>query len=264
MIKLGDDFNDEGSDDSVDKEDVDKEDTDESKEGAIKEGDKTDEDESKEESDDTSDESDDDSDEVKPPEPTERKYKFDGQELTPDELFEAAVGLKSEFTRKSQTLAKEQEPAENKRSELLKKYKQEDIEAFESLAKNLGFVHEKDLKEMEQKTTEKGVVMGFLKSHPEYNKISDPQGAKFERLNQELSKYNTSVDNLEWAMEKAHGDLTGDNKSLDAAKSAAKATRLRRSGVSSASNKTSTKTKPSEYNAEQIETMKKMGVWDED
>lgn len=190
----------------------------------------------------------------------EKKYYFNGKTLTADELFAEANGLQIDHTQKSQDLSKEKD--KNEEEEILKKFKPEEVETFRSLAKALGFVSKEEIAKTSAETTQKGIVANFLKTHPGYTKEKDPTGQNYVKLQSQLRKYNLSLDNLEWALNKAHDDLAG-GKGTAEAKQLANAAKLKRSGVHGGGSAGGGKGKNSKYTPAQIEVMKKMGVYEE-
>lgn len=189
--------------------------------------------------------------------PAEKKYYFNGKTVTADELFAEASGLQVDHTEKSQDLAKKEE------EEILAKFKPEEVETFRSLAKALGFVSKEEIAKNHAETTQKGIVTEFLKTHPEYTKVRDPAGQKYAKLQSQLRKYNLNIDNLGWALNKAHNDLSGGKDDTTTARQLANATKLKRSSVHGGGSAGGGVPKASKYTPAQIEVMKKMGVFEE-
>lgn len=86
----------------------------------------------------------------------------------------------------------EVKPVQNqtvKNEEFLKKYKPEDIAAFNELAKNLGYVQQG---EIAQSTFEEKSAVEFdkfIEKHPEYAADNDPENVLWDRLKEEFALY---------------------------------------------------------------------------
>lgn len=195
-------------------------------------------------------------DEVEETPAPEKLYLFNGRQLTADELHAEAGKLQADYTIKSQELSQLKGPKETPKSS---KYTPEQIAEFKEFARESGIVLAEDLQKSEAEKQQKSILEGFLGKHPDYK---DP--VKSQQLFKQLEEYNTALPYLAKSLEKAHKDLNpNSDDDVKEAKARANVVKQARStaGVGTGAKKVNSS---NNYTPEQIETMKRMGVWDED
>lgn len=187
------------------------------------------------------------------------EVEFNGKKLTPSELLVEANNL----LRATQGLPTAAPTAsEAVPSEVLTKYTKEQIDAFKEVATALGMVTKGEIQEKEIQRTKTEALTSFLTSHPEYSPSNDPENKRWNRLTAALSRYNVSdISNLSWALQRAHEDVTPNNKTKDVIDAVVATTKLKRSSVHGGTGGGSKPSQPiSKYTPAQIEVMKKMGL----
>lgn len=165
----------------------------------------------------------------------EKFYAFNGQQLSGDELYQEARLLQAEYTRRTQS----DKPKEEE------EFTPEQVDAFKKIAKKVGMVSVEELESRQAKSTQESILADFNKEHPEY---TNPKKSK--ALFKALAGYNTDTQYLAKSLLRAHEEIgtgTSAHKIVKAAPAG--------SGGGSPSN--------SEHTPEQIEVMKKMGVYDD-
>lgn len=197
------------------------------------------------------------------------KFHFEGREMTPQQLYEAAMNLKKDHTRAAQQAAdREREisklrtPDQAKSDKAdLSKYTPEAIEAVKEIASALGFLSQDQLQAQQVRQKEETTLSDFFGKHPEYGTAQDPYGERFDTLKKHLSRYNTSdLENLSWALEQSHKDLVGGtDNDTEIAKKLATVTKIKRSGVYTVNTKPQ-KSSTSKYTPEQARVMERMGL----
>ncbi len=145
-------------------------------------------------------------------------------------------------------------------------FDQGQLAILEKMARKLGFVKAEELAHRETIASRDSILNAFLESHPEYKAENDPDNLKYNALTDELSLYDRSdVKKLARVLEKAHGSVA--NKFSSTAEALKKAARFQ-SGVKAASLGSGASAAPSQstetdsYTSDQIDVMKKMGVWE--
>ncbi len=105
---------------------------------------------------------------------------------------------------------------EAKPSEVLKKYKPEDVaalrEVLPELAKEMGYVRKDELNASNYETIANEQIEAFITEHPEYSIEKDPEGTLWNRLKEEyktLYKPPTNPKDFKKIFERIHRDVFG-------------------------------------------------------
>lgn len=103
-----------------------------------------------------------------------------------------------------------------KSSEILKKYKPEEIESLRevlpALAEELGFVKKDELAATTYDEKANAEIQSFIKDHPEYAPVNDPEGVLWQQLKDEYQAYYkppTNPSDYRKIFERIHKDLMG-------------------------------------------------------
>lgn len=215
--------------------------------------------------------------EEKPTEDDDKLELPSGEKVSLNELM-AGYMKDADYRRKTAELAKQkvieqpkqkheqQNPAPTK-SEFLSKYDPQQVEEFQKLAKELGFLSKGEFEEIKTQTDRKTYLDNFFGSHKEYLKENDPNDVRYSALLEELSFYDLSnTKNFPKVLEKAHATVVSKFYSVkERARALAQKERIKTAAVGAGSRgSTSTpKEDTSKYSPEQIEIMREVGVWGE-
>lgn len=112
----------------------------------------------------------------------------------------------------------EKKQISTKSSEILKKYKPEEIESLRevlpALAEELGFVKKDELQATTYEEKANVEIQSFIKDHPEYASENDPEGVLWTQLKDEYQAYYKPPQNpsdYRKIFERIHKDLMGIN-----------------------------------------------------
>lgn len=105
---------------------------------------------------------------------------------------------------------------EKKESEILKKYKPEDIQAlrevFPEIASDMGFVRKDELASDTYTKVGNEQIEAFILEHPEYSEEKDPEGTLWAQLRSEYNSYYkppTNPKDFKKIFERIHKDIFG-------------------------------------------------------
>lgn len=109
-----------------------------------------------------------------------------------------------------------EKPAKKAPSEVLKKYKPEDIQALREvlpeLASEMGYVRKDELAASNYDTVAQEQVDAFVAAHPEYSSEKDPEGVLWAKVRDEYKAYYkppTNPKDLKKILERVHRDVFG-------------------------------------------------------
>lgn len=208
----------------------------------------------------------------------------DGTKVSPKELISGYL-RQSDYTKKTQEVAEERKTLREALEKInggtavkqpeaptteKPKYQPEQLNELKSVLNELGYVSKEDLSKREAEAQRKdadekakSIWATFFNSHPEYKQENDPGDIKYTALRQELSLYNTTVDNLNKILERAHASVS-TTFSTDAEREKALALKLKgkTATVGSGGGQKQPESNKPRYTKEQIQVMQEMGLYD--